>query len=54
MKINSLVQNTIAICYCILVFIIAFIWIAFHFNDSTNAFKDSLSIGASFLVVSQL
>lgn len=48
MKINSIVETTLAICFCILIFIIAFVWIAFHFNDSTSAFKDSLSIGASF------
>lgn len=48
MKINSLVHNTIAVCLCLLFFIVAFIWIAFHFNDSTSAFKDSLDIGASF------
>lgn len=47
MSLKNLVSNTIATCILILLFLIAFTWIIFDFNQSSSSLKDSFSIVSS-------
>lgn len=47
MDLKSLVSNIIAICFLVLLFLLAFTWIIFEFGNSSSSLKDSLSIVSS-------
>jgi len=47
MTIKNIVSNTLACCFLLLLFLLAFTWILFDFNGSSESLKDSLSIVSS-------